>query len=116
MEIALIFFAFICLLFFILYTFKKLGNGWSMKLLLKDFNRKMWMTAGLGIFFFSLYALAVVVGAPIIRQWGASFFFLVYQNPLLFIYGGMGLFALLSVSIYLARLAIKYFYLTYGKD
>lgn len=116
MEIALIILAFISFLFFILYTSRRLGKGWSLRFLLKDFNRKMWITLGLGLFFFSLYTLVVMIGAPLIREWGTDFFFLVYKNPVWFIYGGMGLFALLSVTIYLGRMAIKYFYLTYGKD
>jgi len=111
--LALCFF-FVLLLAF--YAFRRLGRGWSCKALFKDFNRKMWMTASLGLLFFSFYVLAVIVGSRLIHQWGADFFFLVYHNPVAFIYGGLWLFALLSLTIYLVRMFIKYFYLTRGKD
>jgi hypothetical protein len=108
-----------CLMFVLalaIYTFKKLGRGWSVKALFKEFNRKMWMTLSLGLLFFTLYLLTVALGSHLVRQWGTDFFFLVYRHPVAFIYGGLWLFAFLSLSIYLVRMFIKYLYLTRGKD
>ena len=98
------------------YTFKRLGHGWSFKLLFKDFRRKMWMTVSLGGIFFSLYLLFVSLSVYLVQRWGTDLFFLLYRHPVEFVYGGLWLFAFLSLSIYLARMFIKYFYLTKGKD
>lgn len=104
----------ICLLAF--YAFKRLSRGWSFKVLFKDFNRKIWMTLCLGGLFFSFYLLVVGLGVYFVRQWGTDLLFLVYHHPVQFIYAGLWLFAFISLSIYLARMVIKYFYLTRGKD
>jgi hypothetical protein len=98
------------------YAFKRLSRGWSFKLLFKDFNRKIWMTVGLGALFFGFYLLIVILSAYFVRHWGTDLLFLVYHHPIPFIYGGLFLFACLSLSIYVARMFIKYFYLTRGKD
>lgn len=99
-----------------LYAFKRLSRGWSFKLLFKDFNRKIWMTISLGTLFFGLYLLTICLGVYFLRQWRTELFFLVYRHPIDFVYGGLWLFAFLSLSIYLARMFIKYLYLTRGKD
>ena len=104
----------ICLLAF--YAFKRLSRGWSFKVLFKDFNRKMWMTVSLGGLFFGLYLLIVGLIVYFVRQGKTDLFSLAYQHPIEFVYGGLWLFAFLSLSIYLARMVIKYFYLTRGKD
>ena len=109
-------FCFMMVLGLALYAFQRLGRGWSFKLLFKDFNRKMWMTFGLGLLFFSAYFLIVTLGARVIRTWGTDFFFFVYRHPIEFVYGGFWLFVFLSLSIYFARIFIKYVYLTRGKD
>ena len=109
-------FCFFVVLALALYAFKKLGRGWSYRVLFKDFNRKMWMTLCLGLLFFFLYFMTVALGSHVVRQWGTDFFFIVYRNPVTFIYGGLWLFAFLSLSIYLVRMFIKYVYLTRGKD
>ncbi len=98
------------------YTFQHLKRGWSFKLLFKDFNRKIWMTLCLGSLFFGLYLLTVGIGIYAARQWGTDLFFLAYRHPVEFLYGGLWLFACASLSIYLVRMLIKYFYLTRGKD
>lgn len=107
---------FCAVLLLALYAFKRLGKGWSFQLLFKDFKRKIWMTMSLGGIFFSLYLLSVGLGAYFVQYWGTDLFFLLYQNPILGIYGGLWLFACLSLSIYLTRMVVKYFYLTRGKD
>ena len=99
-----------------IYAAKKLGRGWTIKLLFKDFNRKMWMTLSLGAVFFTLYFLVVYFGASYVQQWGPDLIFVAYRNPVLFIYAGLSLFAFLTLSIYLVRMFIKYLYLTRGKD
>lgn len=81
--------------------------------LLKDFNQKMWMTIGLGVPFFGFYFF----GVSFIANWldvptGLHVFFLVYEQPILFIYFGLFLFALFSLMIYFMRMLIKYLYLT----
>jgi hypothetical protein len=101
---------------FVLYVLKLLGRGRSPKLLFKDFRRKMWMTMSLGGVFFSLYLALVTLSVPFIRNSGTAIFFLLYQHPVEFVYGGLFFFAFLSLSIYLVRMVIKYFYLTKGKD
>lgn len=100
----------------IVYAFKRLGQGWSFKILFKDFNRKMWMTVCLGALFFGFYILIICLSAYFIGPWGTDLLFIVNQHPTEFIYGGLFLFAFLSLSIYLARMWIKYLYLTRGKD
>lgn len=113
---------FICilgLLFFslvIFYAFKRFSRESSLKVLFKDFNRKMWMTVCLGFIFFGFYLCVILLSRYWIPQWGTNLFFLMYQHPIPFVYGGLFLFAFLSLSIYLARMFIKYLYLTRGKD
>ena len=124
MEPILIFlilgFIFIFALLFLIYIFirfnRRLGKGRSVKILLKDFNRKIWMTTCLGISFFGFYFLMVMVGAPIIRSLSNDLFVIVYRNPIKFVYLGLCLFAILSLTIYFVRMIIKYLYLTRGQD
>jgi hypothetical protein len=104
----------VCLL--AVYAFKRLSRGWSLKLLFKDFNRKMWMTICLGSLFFGIYLLIVSLGIYFVHEWGTDLFFIMYHHPIPFIYGALCLFACASLSIYLARMLIKYLYLTRGKD
>lgn len=88
----------------------------ALRSIFKNFKQKMWMTAGLGVVFFSLYLLIVSLGSrfndPSARL---SFFFLVYEHPVAFIYLGLLTFAAFSTGIYLVRLVIKYFYNTRSK-
>lgn len=98
------------------YAFKHLSRGWSLKVLFKDFNRKLWMTISLGSLFFGLYLLVVAMGMYAAVQWRSELLFLAYRHPVELVYGGLWLFACISLSIYLVRMFIKYFYLTRGKD
>lgn len=116
MVYGVLIFSFFCILALALYALKNLARGWTLKVLFKDFNRKIWMTIGLGCFFFFLYFFSVVLGSHLIRHWQSDFFLLVYQYPVAFVYGGLSLFAFLSLTIYLVRMFIKYVYLTRGKD
>lgn len=109
-------------LFFVLtacvfYVFKRLRRGRSLEdVLFKDFKRKIWMTISLGGVFFTLYFFSVSLSTYLPKQWKMDVFLLLYRHPVKFIYGGLCLFAVLSLSIYLTRLIVKYFYLTRGKD
>jgi hypothetical protein len=99
-----------------LYALRRLGTGRPLQIMLRDFKRKIWMTIGLGGFFFSLYFIALSQGASLFKDLGREFFIQAAQNPLAFIYGGLWVFAMLSLSIYLVRIFIKYLYLAKGKD
>lgn len=89
----------------------------SPTVLLKDFKRKMIMTIGLGIVFFSFYGILVLFLAYWLnRENGLNLFFLAYQQPLAFLYGGLFIFILFSLLIYLMRMVIKYIYLSRFKD
>jgi hypothetical protein len=107
---------FILVILLALFAFKLLAKGWSFKLLFKDFKRKIWMTVSLGGLFFFFYLLFVGVSVYVVRDGKLDLFFLGSRNLVQFIYGGLWLFVFLSLSIYLARMVIKYFYLTRGKD
>lgn len=86
------------------------GREISIRSLFLNFRQKMWMTIGLGVLFFGFYSLLIYAFSfmdnPTVRL---NFFFAAYKNPIIFIYLGLLTFASISVSIYLARMAIKYF-------
>jgi hypothetical protein len=98
------------------YAFKRFSRGWNLKVLFKDFNRKIWMTVCLGGIFFFLYLLTVGLSFYFVHLWGIEIFFIAYHHPIELVYSGLCLFAFLSLSIYFARMLIKYLYLTRGKD
>ena len=104
----------VCILF--LYAFKRLKKGNLSQILWKDYNRKMWMTFCLGFSFFGFYFLIVNLSIYYIKPLGSDLFFLAYHNPTVFVYGGLFLFACLTLSIYFFRMLIKYLYLTRGND
>lgn len=88
----------------------------SIRLLFKDFSQKMWMTVGLGVLFFGIYALLVFIGSLVINsKTRLEFFFLLYKHPIDFIYLGLLAFACTSLCIYIARMVIKYLYNTRNK-
>ena len=107
------------ILFYIAMAFSELitHKSISARSLLKDFGQKMWMTIGLGIFFFGLYLLIVSLSSRMLNsEVRLNFFFYVYKHPTDFIYLGLLAFATLSTVIYICRLAIKYFYNNRSKD
>lgn len=115
--LSILIFALLLFFFLALTAYKRFSIGWSFKKLFKDFNRKMWMTVSLGALFFGLYLFTVyLLRTFIIPQWGSELLFLAHQNPTAFIYGGLWLFAFFSLAIYLARMVIKYLYISHGKD
>ncbi len=98
------------------YAYRRLSKNWSFHHLFKDFNRKIWMTISLGGLFLFLYLLLIGFSLYLVKQAKIDLFSLFYHYPVDFIYGGLALFACISLSIYLARMVIKYVYLTRGKD
>jgi hypothetical protein len=89
----------------------------SLKSLSRDFGQKMWITLGLGSFFFSLYFVTVFICSEILTpEIGASLFFSAYKNPVEYIYMALFLFAFFSLLIYLLRMCIKHLYLTRSKE
>jgi len=103
-----------CILF--AYALRRFGRGWSLQRLYYEFNRKIWMTLFLGMTFFGLYLGIVLLSAKFAQPFAAKILVLARQHPKEFVYGGLCVFALLSLSIYFTRMIIKYFYLTRGKD
>ena len=74
------------------------------------------MTFFLGATFFGLYFIVVLASSVAIKPFALELASHAQQNPTEFIYWGLFLFAFLSLTIYLIRMVIKYFYLTRGKD
>lgn len=72
---------------------------------------KLWMTAGLGIFFASLYA-AVILGASYLMEpeTRRALFEIAYRHPIDFIYAGLTIFVLISLGILVVRSFIKRLY------
>jgi hypothetical protein len=83
----------------------------AVRTIFNGFRQKMWMTVGLGVVFFSLYLLIVLLGSYFKDQSARlDFFFLMYQHPVSFIYLGLLIFACMTSGIYLVRMVIKYIY------
>jgi hypothetical protein len=76
--------------------------------LLLYFRQKVWMTAGLGLFFISLYLLLAVCGRCFVTSENFSGF-LVFgkEHPSLILYLGLLVVALNSMLIYCVRLCVK---------
>lgn len=95
----------------LLFAKRTMRKKVSVRSLFRDFHQKMYMTAGLGIFFFSLYFFLVWMASLWIDpKKRLEYFTLVMQHPVEFIYLGLATFATLSVAIYMIRVVIKYRY------
>jgi hypothetical protein len=99
----------------IVFLIALFGTAWvrrgkiSFDMLFKDFKLKIWMTTGLGLVFFGLFFCSVYGISFLMNQENRlALFFLLYKNPIFFIYFGLFTFACISTSIYLVRLLIKY--------
>lgn len=80
-------------------------------IIFKDLKKKMWMTVGLGITFFGAYLLIVCIASSMINsKTRLDLFLILHKHAISFIYLGLLVFALVSVSIYMVRLWIKYLY------
>jgi hypothetical protein len=84
----------------------------ALRLMVKDFRQKMWMTIGLGLFFFGFYFLLLWSFKFIDKSFWQNLFMQAYHSPILFIYAGLFIFAFISLSIYLVRMFIKYLFMT----
>ena len=103
--------------FLLLYLVRQAKQKRKIKPVWFEFKRKIWMTLGLGIFFFIVYCSAVLL-----LSYGLSFdakqklLSLAHQSPADWIYAGLWLFACTTLCIYLVRMCIKFCYLMIGKD
>lgn len=83
----------------------------SIRALFIDLKPKLWMTAGVGIFFFSLYGCLVILFSFFIDQeMRQSLFSMALRHPNYFIYGGLTIFVTISLSILMVRSIIKRVY------
>lgn len=69
------------------------------------------MTLSLGFVFLCVYLLLVAVSMLFAQKWGVEMITLFNQHKIEMIYAGLGLFILLSLSIIVARMVVKYLYL-----
>jgi hypothetical protein len=85
----------------------------SLKPAFRGFREKIWMTFGLGVTFFGFYFILIYISSKLLTsQIGHNFFHLVYTYPTEFIYLGLFIFAIFTLSIYLVRMFIKYIFLS----
>jgi hypothetical protein len=92
-----------------------LKRKFTIRTVFNNFGQKMWMTAGLGIIFSSLYLFIVFFGAQIDPQKKLALFFKAYENPIHYIYLGLLIFACLTLTTYIARVIIIFLYNTRKK-
>lgn len=72
---------------------------------------KLWMTASLGIFFTCFYLGVVLLTANFLEgDMRQQLFNIAYHHPTYFIYGGLALFATISLGILVVRSVIKRVY------
>lgn len=92
------------------------GHKISLRPAFNGFREKIWMTLGLGIIFFGLYFCLVYFSSILIHQQDGLFYFLLlYNHPVEFIYLGLFLFSLVTLSIYLVRMLIKFIFILHNK-
>ncbi len=76
---------------------------------------KLWMTGGLGLFFISFYAVIVLLGTNLITpEIRIKIFNSIRNNPVIFIYLGLGLFVTISLGTLIVRSIIKRIYNSRG--
>lgn len=79
--------------------------------LLEGLKPKLWMTAGLGVFFTCFYLLIVIfISWMLDGTMRQELFSMAYRHPTYFIYGGLGVFAFISLGILVIRGVIKRVY------
>lgn len=72
---------------------------------------KLWMTACLGVFFFSMYLLVVCLAAYFLNaEMKKEIFEAAHHNPTAFIYSGLLIFMSISLGILVVRSLIKKHY------
>lgn len=83
----------------------------SIRSLFVDLKPKLWMTTGLGLFFFALYACIVLMFSFFLNtETKQTLFSLALRHPTYFIYGGLSLFVTISLTILIVRNFIKKVY------
>jgi len=101
----------LCLFALALYTTEKImKKKYSIDSIFHDFDKKIWMVAGIGPLFFGLYFLLVYLATFTESTTRLNFLLLIYRQPVEFVYLGLFIFACTTLSIYGARLLIKYVY------
>ncbi len=101
----------LCLFALALCTTEKImKRKFSINSIFHDFDKKIWMVAGIGPMFFGLYFLLIYLATFTESTTRLNFFFLLYKQPVKFIYMGLFIFACATISLYGARLLIKYVY------
>lgn len=100
---------FLSVFFISVYIFKHWGN--PLPRLFLEFDKKMWMTIGLGLLFFGFYFIFIpLLALSLNSQKIQTILSFIRHHPTLSIYMGLLIFILFTLSIYLARLFIKYLY------
>lgn len=110
MILALILFIFVSLVLWGgLYIIKRCGN--PIPKLIREFDKKMWMTLGLGTVFFGFYFSFIFFLSRLINSENSqNIFSFFYHYKVEAIYIGLLLFTFATSSIYMVRLLIKYLY------
>lgn len=91
------------------YIIKRKGN--PLPKLFHEFDKKIWMTLGLGIIFFGFYFVLVMGLSWMLSSDRSQKIFSFFRHYTIeSIYIGLFIFAFITLSIYLARMLIKYLY------
>jgi len=99
------------LVFASLYLMKLLMNKpWGFRALFVNFKQKIWMTAGLGLFFCGLYLTLLMLCSKVSSTTKGQIFLSMQNEPTRFIYLGLLIFLSVSVTICLIRSCIKRLY------
>lgn len=91
------------------YIIKHFGSPFPK--LFHEFDKKIWMTLGLGITFFGFYFLVIMLLSwSLSNENSTKIFSFLRQYLREFIYLGLSMFACTTLAIYLVRLVIKRLY------
>lgn len=97
------------------YLVKRRGSPFPK--LFFEFDKKMWMTLGLGTTFFGGYLTLVLVLSQLMSTESyRKIFYFFYHHKVESIYIGLFIFAFITISIYFVRMLIKYLYGNRRKD
>ncbi len=92
-----------------------MGRPISIRKIFDGLKAKIWMTAGVGFFFFIFYATLVLIGTNFINsEMRMKLFYWMRNDPILFVYLGLVLFVTISLSILVVRSIIKRIYNSRG--
>ncbi len=97
------------------YIIKRCGSPFPK--LFYEFDKKIWMTLGLGLIFFGAYLGLIVAFSQFFSSESyRKIFSFFYHHKVEGIYIGLCIFSLMTISIYLVRVLIKYMYSNRRKD